>query len=411
MQSGVLFVHNNFPAQFRDLVDTLRARGVQCSAIGGANAPGIEGVLSGRYSLPRGTTPGILKLAVRAEADLIRARSAMNIGKALKERGVDPQVIVGHPGWGETVLLDEVFPDAKQVLYPEFFYHGRGLDIDFDTTLFPAEEDAILLGKSKNAVMSLALTDADAIVLPTEFQASTLPSIFRPRMRIIHEGIDVDAIRPGPAKALALPDGRLIAPGTPVITYINNNLEPLRGLHIFARALPRLLAEVPDAQVLIFGRSNERPYGGVPPDGRTWREVCFEGLAIERQRVHFVGKTPHDHMLSALRLSTAHVYYTYPFVLSWSLTEAMASGCYVIGSDTAPVRDAIQDGVNGRLLPFFDVEALSAAMIEACRNPAASAPLRAAARETAVAKFSRADGRAAWLRLLEEMGVYIPPAP
>jgi glycosyltransferase involved in cell wall biosynthesis len=409
MPSGVLFVHNNFPAQFRDLVNTLRARGVPCAAIAGAQAPGMEGVMTGRYALPRGTTPSIFELAVRAEADLIRGRSAVRIARALKERGVDPQVIVGHPGWGETVLLDDVFPDARTILYPEFFYHGRGLDIDFDEEFFQADEEAILLGKAKNAVMSLALTDADAIVAPTEFQASTLPSIFRPRLRIIHEGVDVEAIRPEPPEPFVLADGRVIAPGTPVITHINNNLEPLRGLHIFARALPRLLAEVPDAQVLIFGRDSVRPYGGSAPDGKTWRDTCFDGLALDLSRVHFLGKTAHDQMLAGLRLSTAHVYYTYPFVLSWSLVEAMASGSYVIGSDTPPVRDAIQDGVNGRLLPFFDVDALSDAMIAACRDPGASAPLRAAARATAIAKFSRSDGRAAWLSLLEEMGLEIPP--
>jgi glycosyltransferase involved in cell wall biosynthesis len=411
MPSGVLFVHNNFPAQFRDIAGTLKAGGVPIAAIAGAHASGLPDVLMGRYSLPRGTTPGIFNLAVRAEADLIRGRSALKIARALKDRGFDPAVIVGHPGWGETVLLDEAFPHAKRILYPEFFYRGRGLDIDFDTEFFPLTDDAVLLGKAKNAVIALALTDADAIVCPTEFQGSVLPSVFRPRVRIIHEGVDVDAIRPGPAEPFVLPDGRVIAPGTPVITHINNNLEPLRGLHIFARALPRLMAQAPDAQVLVIGKDAERPYGGSPSDGRTWRQVCFDGLDLDPQRIHFLGKTPHDQMLAALRLSTAHVYYTYPFVLSWSLVEAMASGCYVIGSDTPPVRDAIEDGVNGRLLPFFDVDALSAALIEACRAPHASAPLRAAARETAVNRFSRAQGRAAWLGLLSEMGVAIPPGP
>ena len=198
MPSGVLFVHNNFPAQFRDLANTLRGRGVACAAISGAQAPGIEGVMNGRYALPRGTTPGIFQLAVRAEADLLRGRSAVRMARALQARGVDPRVIVGHPGWGETVLLNDVFPHAKTILYPEFFYHGRGLDIDFDPEFFAGDEEAILLGKAKNAVMSLALTDADAIVAPTEFQASTLPAIFQPRLRIIHEGVDVETIRPGP---------------------------------------------------------------------------------------------------------------------------------------------------------------------------------------------------------------------
>ena len=410
MPSGVLFVHNNFPAQFRDLAETLLARGVPCAAIAGSQAPGIPGMLTGRYALDRGTAAGILPYAVRAEADLIRGSAALRMAKALKAEGFDPAVIVGHPGWGETVLLDEVWPNARQVLFSEFFYRGRGLDIDFDSEFFEATEDAVLKGKAKNAVMTLALTDAEAIVAPTEFQASALPSIFRPRVRVIHEGVDVDAIRPGPAEPFVLPDGQVIAPGAPVITHINNHLEPLRGLHIFARSLPRLMAEVPDAQVLVIGREAGRPYGGSPPEGRTWREVAFEGVDADPARLHFLGKVPHAQMLAALRLSAAHVYYSYPFVLSWSLVEAMASGCYIVASDTPPLHDAIEDGVNGRLLPFFDVPALSEALIAACRDPRASAPLRAAARATAVAKFASRDGRAAWISLLQELGVEIPPA-
>jgi glycosyltransferase involved in cell wall biosynthesis len=258
--------------------------------------------------------------------------------------------------------------------------------------------------------MSMGLAQADAIVAPTEFQASVLPPAFRARARVIHEGVDMDAIRPGPPEPFELAEGQMIWPGAAVITYVNNNMEPLRGLHIFARALPRLLAEVPQAQVLMFGQDNPRPYGGQTADGRTWREVVFEGLQIDPARLHVMGKVSHATMLAGLKLSTAHVYYTYPFVLSWSLVEAMASGCYVIGSDTPPLHDAIEDGVNGRLLPFFDVDALSQALIDACRDPEAAAPLRAAARATAVAKFSSAEGREAWLKLLRGLGVKIPKA-
>jgi glycosyltransferase involved in cell wall biosynthesis len=408
MGSGVLFIHNNFPAQFRDLAETLVARGVPCAAVGAEAAPGVQGVRIARYKLGRGTTEGILPLAVRAEADLLRARAALNGARLLKQEGFEPAVILGHPGWGETLLLEEAFPNARYALFSEFFYHGRGLDIDFDNEFMPLTEEAVLLGKAKNATMALALTDAEVIVAPTEFQASVLPSVFRPRVRVIHEGIDIDAIRPAPAEPFALPDDRIIWPGTPVITHINNQMEPLRGLHIFARALPRLLAEVPDAQVLVIGKEGNRGYGGNAPDGQTWKEVCFRGVEVDPDRVHFLGKVAHAQMLAALRLSAAHVYYTYPFVLSWSLSEAMASGCYVIGSDTAPLHEAITDGVNGRLLPFFDVDALSEAMIAACRDPDASEPMRAAARATAVEKFSRAAGREAWVRLLREMGVQIP---
>jgi glycosyltransferase involved in cell wall biosynthesis len=410
MRNGVLFVHNNFPAQFRDLAQALVAAGVPCAALGGPYAPGLSGVRLVRCPIQRSSTPGILPQAVRAEADFIRGRGAHKGAQTLKAEGFDPAVIVGHPGWGETVLLDDVFPDARQVLFAEFFYKGRDSDIDFDPEFLPVGEDLVLNGKAKNAVLALALTDADAIVSPTPFQASLLPRAFHQGVHIIHEGVDTDAIMPAPAEPFVVTEGQVIWPGTPVITHVNNKLEPLRGLHIFLRALPRLLDEVPDAQVLIVGEANKKGYGGTAPDDLTWKDACMRGLEdrLDPARVHFLGRIPHARMLAALRLSTAHVYYSYPFVLSWSLVEAMAAGCYVIGSDSAPLRDAIEDGVNGRLLPFFDVDALSEALIAACRDPGASVAMRAAARETAVAKFSRAAGRAGWLAVLAEMGIEVP---
>jgi glycosyltransferase involved in cell wall biosynthesis len=403
--SGVLFVHNNFPAQFADLARTLLSRGVPCTAIAGAQAPGIEGMPVARWKNARGSTPGIMPLATRAEADLIRGRAALEAARALKASGYAPDLIIGHPGWGETVLLGDAFPDARRIVFHEFFYAGRGLDIDFDTEFLPATDDMILAGTSKNAVMALALAQADVIVSPTPFQAATLPEVFRARTRIIHEGVDVNAIRPKPAAPFQVPGGPLLQPGTPVITHVNRNLEPVRGLHILLRALPRLLGEVPDAQVLIVGGAGGRGYSGAAPDGRAWKDFLLEkaGGGLDLGRVHFTGPLPHATMLAALHLSTAHVYYTYPFVLSWSLAEAMASGCYVVGSDTAPVRDAITDGVEGRLLDFFDTAALSEALIEACRTPGAFAAQRAAARAKAEAMFDRAKGRAAWLSLVNEV--------
>jgi len=412
MAAGVLFVHNNFPAQFRDLSRSLTARGVPCFAVGAEPAPGVPGVELVRYRLPRGSGQDVYPLAVRAEADLLRGRHALDAARWLKNQGHEPQLIIGHPGWGETSLLSHVFPQAKQVLFSEFYYHGHGSDIDFDREFWNGDDEALIRGKAKNAVMAMALAEAAAIVAPTEFQASRLPPAFRERTRVIHEGIDVEAIRPAPAEPFPLGDGRVLMPGTPVITHINNQMEPMRGLHVFARALPRLLAQVPDAQVVIIGEEKSRGYGAEAPGGQTWKQAIFAPLEsqLDLSRVHFLGRVPHPRMLAALRLSAAHVYYSYPFVLSWSIVEAMASGCYVIGSDTGPVRDAIQDGLNGRLLPFFDVEALSQALIAACRAPGATLALRAAARETAVAKFSRAGGRAAWFDLLGDLGLEIPPA-
>ena len=404
--AGVLFVHNNFPSQFRDLAEQLVARGVPCRSIAQSHAAGdVKGIEFLKYNLPRGTTFGILPLAVRAEADFLRATMALKAARRFKAGGFEPDVIVGHTGWGETVLLKEAYPDARQVLYPEFFYAGHGLDIGFDTEFKQPGEQGILQGTAKNAVSALAMTQADALVCPTPFQASTLPAVFQPLVRLIHEGVDLDVVRPGQAEPFTLDDGRVIAPGAPVITHVNNNMEPLRGLHILARALPKLLAAAPDAQVLLIGHESNHGYSGSAPQDRTWKDVCFEGVEIDPARVHFLGKVPRARMLAAMRLSTAHVYYSYPFVLSWSLAEAMASGCYVIGSDTPPLRDAIEDGVNGRLLPFFDVDALSEALIEACRAPGVQAPLRQAARATAERMFSRETGRRLWLDLLREMGL------
>jgi glycosyltransferase involved in cell wall biosynthesis len=408
MSSGVLFIHNNFPGQFGDLARQLMARGVPCLAVGQNHARGVEGVKIARYKLPRGTTPGIYHLATRAEADLIRARGAFDAAVALKNEGWDPAVIVGHPGWGEMTFLSEVFPKAKKVAFAEYYYHGRGYDVGFDTEFQAYDQETVLRADAKNGMMAVAYAEADAIVTPTPFQAGALPPRFRDATRVIHEGVDIDNIRPSPPEPFALDDGRVITPGTPVITYVNNHMEPMRGLHILARALPRLLREVPDAQVILIGDPNRKPYGAPAPEGMTWRDVCFQGVDYDPARVHFLGRVPHERMLAAMRLGVAHVYYTYPFVLSWSLSESMALGCYVIGSDTPPVRDAIQDGKNGKLLPFFDVEALSTAMIAACRDPEASRPLRAAARVTAEAMFSRAKGREAWIALLRELGVKIP---
>ncbi|MFC3070169.1 glycosyltransferase [Phenylobacterium soli] len=408
----VLFVHNNFPAQFRALAETLVARGVRCGAIAQQHASGdVPGVPSLKYAIQRGTTFGILPLAVRAEADFLRASYTHAAAQRAQSQGFTPDLIIGHTGWGETALLKEVWPQARQILYPEFFYASRGLDVGFDLEFKPYTEEARLLARSKNAVSSMAMTDADALVCPTPFQAATLPKVFQPLVRLIHEGVELDVIRPGPAEPFVLDDGRVIQPGTPVITHVNNNMEPLRGLHILARALPRLLAEVPQAQAILIGNMGDHGYSGSAPNGKTWKEVCFEGVEIDPARVHFLGRVPHARMLAALRLSTAHVYYSYPFVLSWSLAEAMASGCYVIGSDTAPLRDAIENGINGRLLPFFDVAALSEAMIAACRDPAAQAGLRAAARATAERLFDRRAGLAAWIDLIRELGVAVPDLP
>ena len=193
---------------------------------------------------------------------------------------------------------------------------------------------------------------------------------------------------------------------TPVITFINRNYERLRGFHIFMRALPALMAARPDAHVIIIGSDSAGGYGGKLEGQLTWKQKMLAevGDRVDEARLHFTGPVPHADMISALSISWAHVYYTYPFVLSWSLVEAMACECLILGSDTGPVRDAITSGDNGILNDFFDVSALSDAMIDACANPHAYKSMRTRARQTALSLFDKDSvGVPAWMTLIDEM--------
>jgi glycosyltransferase involved in cell wall biosynthesis len=333
----------------------------------------------------------MFKLALRAETDLMRGRAAADCALQLKKSGFKPDLIIGHPAWGETVFMREIFPDARQILIGEFYYRSRGGDVGFDPEFERPSIDDDFQVHAKNAAMALAYAEADRIVCPTPFQASVFPKTFRDRIEIIHEGIDTDRIRHIPGAELRLNGGTVLDGSTPVITFINRVFEPMRGFHIMMRSLPALLDAVPDVHVLMIGSNKARGYGATAPNGGTWRSYLSRELGekIDRSRVLFTGQVAHDVMLAALSISWAHVYYTYPFVLSWSLLEAMACECLVLGSDTAPVRDTIRDGQNGLLNGFFDVPALSQILIAACRSQRTFGVLRKRARETIVNRFDR----------------------
>lgn len=404
MSRRILFVHQNFPGQFPRIADALVARGDEVAAIGGGTATDHQGVKLVRWSHHRGSTPGIFDAATRAEADLIRGEAAVAAAVGLRNDGFVPDVIVGHPGWGETLHLKDIYPKARLILFGEFYYRYFGADINFDREFDTPTLRGAMRTNGKNATVALAYTMADLIVSPTRFQASTLPEIFRPRIRILHEGVDLSRARANPNAKVTLPNGRVLDRTTPVITFINRNFEPLRGFHIFMRSLPALLDAVPEAQVVLIG-SDGNGYGTPRQDERSWREAMAEELGdrLDHDRVHFVGRVGHQEMIDILSIGAAHVYYTYPFTLSWSLAEAMACECLILASDTAPVRDAITSGVNGVMIDFFDVAALSDAMIRAVREPQSFEGLRREARQTALRQFDATVGVPAWLRLIDEV--------
>ncbi|MBT9290058.1 glycosyltransferase [Prosthecodimorpha staleyi] len=404
MPLSVLLVHNNFPGQFGFLAEALRARGDRVAAIAQDGAPGVPGVPIMRWGLKRGTTKGIFEPAVRAEADFLRGRAAARAAEALKAKGFAPDVIVGHPGWGETLFLGEIFPAARRIEYAEFYYRSRGGDVGFDREFAKETLDELCRVHAKNASMLLALAEADAVVAPSRFQVSMLPPRLARDAHVIHEGVDLAAIRPDPAARFALPDGRILDRTTPFVTFVNRRFEPLRGAHVFVRALPAFLAAVPEAEVVLIGAADGKGYGTPPPEGRTWRDIFWAEIAdaVDPRRVHFVGTLPHGRMLDAIRAGAAHVYLTYPFVASWSLFEAMAVEALVIGSATAPVQEVVEHGRNGLLVDFFDRAALADTMAAACRRPADFTALRGAARETIAARYDRARiGVRPWLDLID----------
>ena len=392
----ILFVHQNFPGQFKHLAPALATAGHEVHALAIEGKP-VPGVRFYRYRLSRGNSSNIHPLALEFEAKLIRGEACAQAMMKLRAAGFTPDMVVAHPGWGETLFVKDVWPETRLLSFLEFYYAARGTDVGFDPEfsrkaegagdLAQLAEDARLRVKNANNLLSLEAMDWG--FCPTEWQKSTLPAAFRDRVSVIFDGIDTDLVRPDPAAQLTLnPGARVVKAGDEVITFVNRNLEPYRGYHVFMRALPEIQRFRPNALILIVG-GNEVSYGAKPPAGTTWREIFLKevGSRLDRSRVRFLGKIPYLAFLKVLQVSAAHVYLTYPFVLSWSSLEAMSAGCLVVGSNTPPVREAIEHRKNGLLVDFFDIEGLARTVAEALEQRERFAPLRMAARETAVARY------------------------
>jgi glycosyltransferase involved in cell wall biosynthesis len=297
-------------------------------------------------------------------------------------------LIVGHSGWGETLFVKDVFPDVPLLANFEFYYHARGVDVGFDPEFVSIFTDPSRL-RARNGINLLAFQAADWGHTATQWQRGLNPSEMHSRISVLHEGVDTDVACPVPNASFKLPtSGEVLTLRDEVVTYVARNLEPYRGFHIFMRSLPRLLKQRKRAQVVIVGGDGVS-YGAPAPPRSSFREMLLEevGAEIDLSRVHFLGMLEYRTYLNLLQVSSAHVYLTYPFVLSWSLIEAMASGCLIVGSETPPVLEFLRDGVNGLTVDFFAHEQLASCIEAALANPEKLAPLRRAARATAVEQF------------------------
>jgi glycosyltransferase involved in cell wall biosynthesis len=375
----ILFIHQNFPGQFKFLAPALVAQGHQVVAMtmqkaraGEAAAPEWEGVTMVPYTATRSSTAGVHPWVIDFETKAIRAEACFRAALTMRDGGFAPDVIVAHHGWGESLFLHEVWPLARLGIYCEYYYNPQGSDVGFDPE-FPVadpEGDACRL-RLKNLNNLLHFEFASAGLSPTRWQASTFPEPFKGRISVIHDGIDTQAVAPNAQVGLTVrgPNGASVAlsRSDEVVTFVNRNLEPYRGYHVFMRALPELLRRRPNARILIVG-GDAVSYGARPDPAkygqRNWKDIFIDEVRgqisdADWGRVHFLGHIDYPHFVALLQLSTVHVYLTYPFVLSWSLLEAMSAGCAIVASDTQPLHEAIHHNETGRLVNFFDVAALT----------------------------------------------------
>ena len=385
----LLFIHQNFPGQYRHLATRFAAEaGNRVFGLGDrgnlAGRPRLPGVEMLAYPAQPGASAGTHAYVRSHESAVRRGQAVARALLELRRRGVVPDVICAHPGWGEALFVKDVMPESRLLGYFEFYYRGAGSDVGFDPE-FPASLDERCRVRVKNSTMLVSLDAADAGIAPTRWQEAQFPAAWQAKIAVIHDGIDTDGIRPDPDDRLTLPDGEILTTADEVVTFVARNLEPYRGFHVFMRALPRILERRPQARVVIVG-GDEVSYGRPPDSGGTYREQLLAecGDAIDPGRVHFLGRVPYPRYLSVLHVSSVHVYLTYPFVLSWSLLEAMAAGCLVVASRTPPVTEVVEDGVNGWLTDFFAVEALAERVCEALASRRSLASLAAAARQTIV---------------------------
>lgn len=379
----ILFVHQNFPGQFPHLAPALAARGHEVLAMTDEKNARPSPVRVVRYKAPPEVTVSAPPGRTYAEYSA-RGLQAARGARALRDQhGYTPDVIFGHSGWGETLFLKEIWPEARLLIYAELMYRTRGHDVGFDPEFGGTAEDARITTTARSAHLIQAIVQADAALAPTRYQADSFPPEVRGKLTVIHDGIDTDRVKPDPEAVLDLPGVPTLRAGDEVLTFVSRSLEPYRGFHILMRALPAVLAARLRAQVVMVG-GDGISYGAKPRDAEGWKAKLLAevGDRLDLGRVHFPGRVPYDQYVRLLQVSRAHAYLTYPFVLSWSLTESMAAGCQVIASDTEPVRELIRNGENGRLVPFFDVDAWSEALIRALEPDPEAAWLGAVARAT-----------------------------
>ena len=398
-----LFVHSNLPAQFRHLCYSLGrdpANEVVFATMNARPEWEIPGVRKAVFAADGEPARGVHPLARNMEECMRKAAGALQAAQALRTQGFAPDVVYGHSGWGPTLFLPEVFPQARQLRYLEWFYDPDGADAGFGGQTLSTEARAQM--RARNLPILMDLERCHLGICPTRWQASQFPPELRAKLTILHDGVDTEFFRPDPGSPLVLP-GLDLSGAAEIVTYATRGMEPYRGFPQFMEAAVEVTRARPGCHVVVAGE-DRACYGPPPAKGKTWKQAVLEKLKPDPARIHFTGPLPYGHYRRLLQASTVHVYLTRPFVLSWSFLEALSCGCLTVASDTGPVREVLRHGVNGLLTDLTRPAAIAARIVEALEGREKYAGLRTKARETVLRHYDLKKLLPRHLALLREPG-------
>lgn len=381
---NILFLHRSFPAQFKNIAFEL-AKEHNVIFITNSENFEIAGIKKVLYKPEFKNLTNFLPYLQTYELAVAHGKAAAETAIKLKQEGFVPDIIYGHSGWGPTLFMKDIFPDTPLICYFEWFQNPEGADTGFGGTVINEHQRAGL--KCANTPVLLDLYSCDGGISPTNWQKSQFPNEFQSKIQVIHDGVDVDFYKPDNQAKFFVKDKNLtFSVCDEVITYATRGMEPYRGFPQFMEAVEKLQKKRPNAHFVIAGEDKVF-YRGKLEKG-TYKELMLNKLDIDLSRIHFVGGLSYVDYAKLLQISSVHVYLTVPYVLSWSVLDAMASKCCIVSSNTPPVTEVIKDNYNGLLAEFYDIEGIVKKIEYALDNQDEMQKIRQNARKTIIDNYS-----------------------
>ena len=395
---NILFIHQNMPGQFKYLATELakKHRVVFISCDNGVTLPSIQKKII-RHHKPAKQSD-MHQYLQSIEPMIYNGQACFRACKELKDDGYIPDVIYGHPGWGDMLFVKDIFPNTPIINYCEFYYRGTGADVHFNSSTI--NYNTLARTRIKNTHLLSSLESCDYGIAPTKWQQSLHPKEFHEKIMVCHEGIQTSFVTANDSASLTINSSLTLDRTTPIITYVARNLEPDRGFPTAMKAIHNVMKTNSSVHAIIVG-GDDVSYGRPSSSGKSYREDVLEELDLPLDRIHFLGKVPYDTYLTVLQISTVHLYLTIPFVLSWSLLEAMSAECLIVASDTAPVQEVITHNKNGFLVDIHSVEDIAQSLHHALDQSNDHRHIKQAARETIINNYNLTECLKQQIHLIE----------